>query len=204
MSMQPTSSPGAGFASPVIAAQSVFRAVMNAMARPGLVETLPDVVPGVAAMSCGVAAIVLALTDHDAPVWLDAKLSETRDVADWIRFRTGAPIVVDPEQSAFALIAEGAAMPDLASFALGTDEYPDRSTTLVIQVSDLTDGSPLTLSGPGIQGNSICRAQALPANIAGQLKANRALFPRGVDLILACGAQIVAIPRSTRVDAQGA
>ena len=35
-------------------------------------------------------------------------------------------------------------------FALGTSEYPDRSTTLVLQVDRFGGGEGLSLAGPGI------------------------------------------------------
>jgi alpha-D-ribose 1-methylphosphonate 5-triphosphate synthase subunit PhnH len=40
---------------------------------------------------------------------------------------------------------------------------------------------------------------ALPADFAARMQANRASFPLGVDLVLICGAQLVALPRSTHV-----
>ncbi|MGL4556587.1 MAG: phosphonate C-P lyase system protein PhnH [Afipia sp.] len=35
------------------------------------------------------------------------------------------------------------------------------------------------------------------------MQANRALFPRGVDLLLVCGSELVALPRSAHVAAGG-
>ena len=61
-------------------------------------------------------------------------LSRCRAVAEWIRFHTGARVTADPQQAAFAIIAEPAQALPFDRFALGTAEYPDRSTTLVLQV----------------------------------------------------------------------
>jgi alpha-D-ribose 1-methylphosphonate 5-triphosphate synthase subunit PhnH len=36
-------------------------------------------------------------------------------------------------------------------------------------------------------------------DFAKRLRANRELFPRGVDLVLVAGAQVAALPRSVRV-----
>lgn len=197
--------PGAGFADPVLASQSVFRGVMDALARPGSIQTLPVnvAVSGPGAMSPGVAALVLALADHDTPIWLDPSLAAS-ETANWLRFHTGAPLADDVAKCVFALIGDGRTMPPLTQFALGSDEYPDRSATPIVQVETLTEGPPLVLSGPGIRGTTICRAGGLPANIAEQLATNRTLFPRGVDLVLVCGTQLISIPRSTRVVMQGA
>ena len=81
------------------------------------------------------AAIALALFDHDTPVWLDAALAAAPDVAAWLRFRTGAPIVTEPDAAAFALVCDPRGLPPFEEFNLGTAEYPDRSTTIILQVA---------------------------------------------------------------------
>lgn len=85
-------------------------------------------------MMRGTAAIALTLFDHDTPLWLDARMHETSDVVKWLKFHTGAPVVQDSSIASFALISDGGALPSLERFALGTSEYPDRSTTLILQV----------------------------------------------------------------------
>lgn len=193
------SSLGAGFANPVPSSQAVFRQVMNALARPGLVQAMTEIVSAPSPMMPATAVTALTLFDNDTPIWLDADFSSQADIASWLRFQTGAPLTNDASASAFALIQSGAALSNFEYFAQGTPEYPDRSTTLIVQVDTLTDGSELVLSGPGISGTSLIRAGVLPSDFAQRLQANRAQFPRGVDLLLVCGAQLVALPRSTHV-----
>ena len=91
-------------------------------------------------MSGEAAAIAFALFDHDTPVWLDAALAAAPDVAAWLRFRTGAPIVTDQAAAAFALVSEPARLPPFDEFNLGTAEYPDRSTTIILQVAGFAQG----------------------------------------------------------------
>jgi len=191
-----------GFADKVLSAQSTFRAVMDAMARPGSVKQALAAVGAPEPMMQGTAAIALTLFDHDTPIWLDAKMSGTFGVAKWLKFHSGAPVVDDPAICSFALIGNGAALPDLSSFALGTSEYPDRSTTLILQVDSLTDVSAYELHGPGIDGIAILRAMIAPGDLFDRLTINEALFPRGVDVVLVSGDSIVAIPRSTRLMAK--
>jgi alpha-D-ribose 1-methylphosphonate 5-triphosphate synthase subunit PhnH len=193
---------GTGFANPVQSSQIVFRAVMNAMARPGSVHTIAETVRAPSVMMSATAAVALALFDHDTPVWLDQDFASVADMASWLRFQTGAPLTADASQAAFALLAKGAAMPVFEAFALGTPEYPDRSTTLVVQVETLTAGDEFTLSGPGIQGASSLRAGTLPADFVARMQANRGLFPLGVDLLLVSGNDLVALPRSVHVAAK--
>jgi alpha-D-ribose 1-methylphosphonate 5-triphosphate synthase subunit PhnH len=193
----------AGFADKVLSAQSTFRSVMEAMARPGSVQRVTASVGTPPRMMRGTAALALTLFDHDTPIWLDAEMSETIDVARWLKFHSGAPIVTDPSISAFALIADAAALPDLSAFALGSSEYPDRSTTLILQVKSLTQGPAYELRGPGIDGVAVLNASFEQKDFFDRLAINATLFPRGIDVVLVADDAIVAIPRTTRLAAHG-
>ena len=85
----------AGFADKVLSAQSTFRSVMSAMARPGSVHRIAAIAGTPAAMMRGAAAIALTLFDHDTPIWLDPAMSETSDVSKWLKFHTSAPVIAD-------------------------------------------------------------------------------------------------------------
>ena len=187
-----------GFADPVFDAQRTFRAVMAAMARPGRIVALASDLAPPAPMTPALAALALTLADQDTPVWLDAPLAAVPDVAAFLRFHAGAPIVADPAAAAFALVSDPRAMPPFEVFAQGSDAYPDRSATLLVQVERFT-GASLTLAGPGIAGTTTFAASPLPADFAERLKANRAMFPRGVDLVLCAADRIAALPRSVRL-----
>lgn len=192
----------AGFADKVSSAQSTFRAVMDAMARPGSVQRI-DAISGVAApMMRGSAAIALTLFDQDTPVWLDAAMSATSDVAKWIRFHTGAPVIAGASVCSFALIADAKTMPGFDTFSFGTGEYPDRSTTVIVQIGSLTDGPSYELRGPGIDGVTTMRATVGLPDLLDRLALNATLFPRGIDLVLVADDAIVAIPRTTRLVAK--
>jgi alpha-D-ribose 1-methylphosphonate 5-triphosphate synthase subunit PhnH len=193
----------AGFVDKVLSAQSTFRSVMDAMARPGSVQRIAAATGTPAAMMRGTAAIALTLFDHDTPVWLDPPMSETSDVSKWLKFHTGAPIVGDSSICSFAVIGDPRALPALDRFAVGSNEYPDRSTTLILQVESLTQGSALELRGPGIEGTAVLQAAIQPADLLERLSINAALFPRGIDVVLVHDDTIVAIPRTTRITAKG-
>ena len=193
----------AGFADKVLSAQTTFRSVVDAMARPGSVRRIVSAAGTPAAMMRGTAAIALTLFDHDTPLWLDPRMSETSDVAKWLKFHTGAPVIADSSISSFALIGEARALPALDRFAFGTNEYPDRSTTLILEVASLTDGPAFELSGPGIDGTTVLQAAIQPPNLFERLAINATLFPRGIDLVLVADDAIVAIPRTTRLVARG-
>jgi alpha-D-ribose 1-methylphosphonate 5-triphosphate synthase subunit PhnH len=193
----------AGFADKVLSAQSTFRSVMDAMARPGMIQRIDAPVGVPAPMMRGTAAIALTLFDHDTPVWLDAAMAATPDVGKWIKFHASAPLVVDSSVCSFALIGGIDRLPTLQRFALGSNDYPDRSTTLIVQVASLTQGSAFELRGPGIDGTAELRCRLAP-DLLERLALNQALFPRGIDIVLVADDSIVAIPRTTRLVAKGA
>jgi len=193
----------AGFADKVLSAQATFRLVMDAMARPGKVRQLTKSVGAPSGLMHGTAAIALTLFDHDTPIWLDRTMAATSDVAKWLKFHSGAPVIADSSVCSFALVGLGNEMPALDRFSLGSNEYPDRSTTLILQVESLTEGRGYELCGPGIDGTAILQASIEPADLFEQLAVNAKLFPRGLDVVLVHDDAVVAIPRSTRLVGKG-
>jgi alpha-D-ribose 1-methylphosphonate 5-triphosphate synthase subunit PhnH len=192
----------AGFADKVLSAQNTFRSVMDAMARPGSVHCIASASGTPPGMMRGTAAIALTLFDHDTPLWLDPRMAEVPEVAKWLKFHTSAPVIADSSICTFALIGNPAALPALEKFSLGSNEYPDRSTTLILQVESLREGLALELSGPGIDGTSVLQATIEPPDLFARLAINAALFPRGIDVVLVADDAIVAIPRTTRLVAE--
>jgi alpha-D-ribose 1-methylphosphonate 5-triphosphate synthase subunit PhnH len=182
-----------------LASQAVFRTVMEAMARPGQARPLPSRLAAPPPLSPAAAAVALTLLDYETPFWLDQGLAAAREVAAWFRFHTGAPLTADPAQATFAFVSDPAAQPAFAAFAAGSLEYPDRSTTLVLQVASFDHGDVLTLAGPGIAGTRAFCAVPLPPDFRARLIANREMFPRGLDLILVTPDAVAALPRSVRV-----
>ena len=191
-----------GFADKVSSAQTTFRAVMDAMARPGSVQRITSIAGTPRGMMHGTAAMALTLFDHDTPLWLDPHMSESPEVAKWLKFHTSAPIVTDSSICSFALIGDAGELHALDRFSFGSNEYPDRSTTLILQVDSLREGPAFELSGPGIEGAAILRASIAPQDLFARLAINASLFPRGIDVVLVADDTIVAIPRTTRLVAK--
>ena len=90
---------------------------------------------------------------------------------------------------------------------MGTDEYPDRSTTLIIAV-----GEPRPCFRHAADAAAGTRHRDLPQTIAPnvQMRAtfveqwadNRAKFPRGVDVIFVADGHVAGLPRTTRIGEQ--
>lgn len=187
-----------GFSDPVFQSQDAFRRIMDAFARPGSVCDLSGFADAPAPLSPAAAALILTLADADASVFLDGA-NDDGAAAAWIRFQTGAAIVCEPGDAAFAVLAPGCDPASWQRFALGTDTYPDRSTTLILAVDALDGGPALRLSGPGIETEVLLAPRGLPTGFLQARRANAGLFPRGQDLVLVAGMALAALPRTTRI-----
>jgi alpha-D-ribose 1-methylphosphonate 5-triphosphate synthase subunit PhnH len=191
-----------GFAAPVRDSQAAFRALLDAMARPGtiVVPRAPPAPPS--PLPPAMAAVALVLVDRDTPLWIDAG-QDGGEAVEWIRFHCGCRLVPQPEEAAFVFVTCPQRMPAHARLRAGTDEYPDTSATLVVSVDALGSGEVLRLTGPGIDGATTLRVGGLPDRFVAERAENHRLFPRGVDAILVAGERLAALPRSTAVVRQG-
>ena len=173
-----------GFADPARDGARAFRAILDAMARPGRIVTVADAsAPG---LSDAAAAVLLTLCDADTPVHLAVP-----EAAAWLAFHCGAPHA-DKAGCAFA-VGQWDALAPLDPYPVGTPDYPDRSAMLVVEMAALSEDGP-TLTGPGIRDTA---RLSLPDPEA--LRANAARFPLGLDLILCAGDRLACLPRSTRI-----
>jgi alpha-D-ribose 1-methylphosphonate 5-triphosphate synthase subunit PhnH len=188
----------AGLADPVLDSQRIFRSVLEAMAHPGRVVALGGLPEAPRGLHPAAVALCLTLVDFETPLWLDPP-ARRPEVLDGLRFRCGCPIVEEPGRARFGLIVDPQQMPPLEAFDGGTDDYPDRSATLVVQVGALVAGAGKRLRGPGIPEEARLEAEGLPGRFWTELSDNRARFPRGVDVVLAAPAALAALPRTTRV-----
>jgi alpha-D-ribose 1-methylphosphonate 5-triphosphate synthase subunit PhnH len=189
-----------GLADPVLDSQRIFRIVLDAMAHPGRVLTLPTLREHPWPLTAGAAAVCLALLDFETPLWLDRQAA-TGEVIEYLRFHCGVPMVATPEAAVFALVTDAEAMPSLDAFASGSDEYPDRSTTLIVQVRALQPGAGRRMTGPGIDGEARLVVEGLPERFWPMWLRNNTYFPRGVDAILTAGVQVAALPRTVGSEA---
>ena len=182
-----------GFADPAIQSSHAFRSVMEAMARPGTIQSITGAIPP-APLSIAAGTLLLTLCDTDTPVYLAGE-ADSDAVRTWLAFHTGAPLC-GPSHCMFAVGTWDALSP-LSSYPIGTPEYPDRSATLIVQCAELVNEGAI-LRGPGIKTQSTLSLPDVQA-----FQNNHALFPLGLDFILTCDTELAAIPRSTRVSMPG-
>jgi alpha-D-ribose 1-methylphosphonate 5-triphosphate synthase subunit PhnH len=173
-------------------AQRTFRAVLDALARPGVPAALPraDGVP---------AALLpaLALTDLDTPACvLDAEES----AGGWAGALTtatsapGTPLGAARLVTALRPLAPG----ELGTVRTGSASAPEDAALVVLAVPALVGGAPLTLSGPGVPGARVIAPRGCPPDLITARAATA--FPAGPDLLLvAPDGAVLGLPRSTRI-----
>jgi alpha-D-ribose 1-methylphosphonate 5-triphosphate synthase subunit PhnH len=189
---------GTGFADPVLESQAAFRSCLTALATPGTLVNLGaglDAMPG---LHPAAGALLLSLLDQDVRLWLSPGVA-TAQVATSLKFHTGCSLAASPGEADFALVAGAEELPPLEAFSAGSQEYPERSATVVIQVPEILDAG-WRLTGPGIRGEAGLSIPSLGAEFLADWERNRARFPRGVDLYIASGDRLCGLPRTTRIE----
>jgi alpha-D-ribose 1-methylphosphonate 5-triphosphate synthase subunit PhnH len=198
---------GHSFAQPVAASQQCFRALLQAMSRPGRVQALPPAaLQGLQPPGLGPAltAVLLTLLDAEVQLWLDPRL-DAAGAAAFLRFHTGVKFAARRDEAAFvALPAEQASAALWRQLRLGSDAAPQDGATLIVEVPALmpapaVPGQTLCLRGPGIQDTHRLVVAGLNAAFWQARAALAAEFPRGVDLLLCSGDHLAALPRTTQV-----
>lgn len=171
--------------------QWVFRRLLEAFSYPGRVASVarPDQAPALSLILATLVDAEVALADPQGLIAAD----------DWRRLgaRREAP------ETAHFIVARGDLAPAFAP-PLGTLESPELGATVVLRVGSLGEGSPLALSGPGIDGATRLAVGGLdPAWLARRAVWNAA-FPMGIDVILVDGTRLAVLPRTTRIEFEGA
>lgn len=188
-----------GLPNPAHNSQTLFRQILEATSYVGRIETLDLPLTPPAGLGAAAGALVLVLVDNDVELWLSASLRE--EITPWVRFHCGAPVLAgDTLDTAFALLAQGDALPPLKTARLADPERPDISTTVIVECTALTGGRKLRATGPGIQGEIVIAPAGLPENLLKEWQALRLYLPVGVDLFLTAGNQLMALPRYTRIE----
>jgi alpha-D-ribose 1-methylphosphonate 5-triphosphate synthase subunit PhnH len=196
---------GPGFADPVFESQAAFRCCLAALATPGTVVNLGAGLETVPGLDAAAGALLLSLLDQDTSIWLSPGVAAPA-VATRLKFHTGCSLAASPGEADFALVARADELPPLDAFNAGSQEYPERSATVVLQVPAILNSGwrdvevGWRLSGPGIHGEARLSIPALGDAFLGQWELNRVRFPRGVDLYVSSGERLCGLPRTTRIE----
>ena len=189
--------PAPGFTDPVHDSQAVFRLMLESLSRPGKIIPMKVAVPAPTGVLPETAAIALTLFDTDTAVWLQ---DGSPALLDYLGFHCGCPVSATPGDATFAVITDIGSCPAISAFNPGTPEYPDRSSTLIIQVGSLAGRIARRITGPGIREAEHIAIAELPSTFWRSVESNHALYPCGVDMIFVAPGAILGLPRSTRLE----
>ncbi|MCX7348965.1 MAG: phosphonate C-P lyase system protein PhnH [Alphaproteobacteria bacterium] len=186
-----------GFLDVAMQSAHAFRAIMQAVARPGRVLELGSDLEAPDPLLSSAAAVALTLCDFQTPIWLAPEL-RNENVIHYLRFHAGAPVTDEPGKAQFLFAMAGETWPAPALLMQGTHEYPDRSATLVIQVAGFAPGD-VVLSGPGILSSEPFGVAGVNTSFWAAMVENHARFPIGIDVIFAAPGLVAALPRATEI-----
>ncbi|MDF1579808.1 MAG: phosphonate C-P lyase system protein PhnH [Desulfuromonadales bacterium] len=169
--------------------QQLFRALLNAMARPGSRES--NVIPADGeAIGLPVLAVLV-----DAAVTL-ADPHQLLRKSDWSLLQAAEKSA----DTADYIFCDGNRAPEFSP-KLGTLTGPEQSATLIVSVSGLNSVTTrLKLKGPGIAESTTLVIDGLDPAWIHAREDWVCEFPLGVDLILVSETQLAAIPRTTNVE----
>jgi alpha-D-ribose 1-methylphosphonate 5-triphosphate synthase subunit PhnH len=178
----------------------LFRSILGCFSKPAIAAKLTTPSDAPLPLLPSTAALALTLFDYQTPVWLSAELN-TDAVRKFIRFHTGAAITAKVGEAGFAIMTTDEANSDWPQFNLGTHTYPDRSTTVIVQVSSFSEGVSVQVSGPGLQAPVSLQVESASADFWKRVQNSHNQFPIGLDVILASPQHMVALPRSSLINA---
>lgn len=178
----------------VHASQRAFRALLDALARPGL-PTLVDAPSGVPA------ALVpaLALADVDLTVCVlgggNPRWEEVVSIA------TGAR-AVELEQADLVVALRAPTPDEVRSVRRGRADAPEQSAWLALGCEAIGRGPvQIELRGPGVPDARAVAVAGVPAEVFDALVGINRSFPAGVDTFLvAADGTVVGIPRSSSIE----
>lgn len=204
--------------------QAVFRALLDAFARPGTVTCLPssvvDRVPPALAPVLALADVdvTVAVVEHPVdddrsaaePRWgrivaaaTGARTSAVESAAMVVAIAPPAPEVLRHLMRGSAAAPEQGTRLTIACRALLTDDDlvapDDRGTVAAAQVR-----SSVLLSGPGVDGSARVTALGIERAVFETIAAANDTFPAGVDTwLVADDGRVVGIPRSSTIEISG-
>jgi alpha-D-ribose 1-methylphosphonate 5-triphosphate synthase subunit PhnH len=180
--------------------QRIYRLMLDALARPGKILTLPrlDVYPP-HSLTGHAAGLAFTLLDAETTF---AVLPANGYWQDYLAINTGAR-PVEADRAEFVVVAGGEYAPQIASLNRGSLLSPEQGATLFVLVGGIAAagaGIRLTLTGPGIKDCATMAVDGLNiANLDNILLLNQE-YPLGVDTYFTDPrGNLAALPRSTSV-----
>lgn len=176
---------------PVHDTRTCFRALVDAMSRPGTIHELQTPPAD--------HAVLATLVDHEVTLYTtDEEISEALA-------REGR-LSEAPRSEAAIVHATESTDGGVRELTRGTRKEPSGGATIVYRVDGLFVGDEaqeeltLELQGPGVPGRRTLAVDGFPAAEARALADAQSSYPRGVDAVLATEYTIAALPRSVNME----
>ncbi|GCE48967.1 alpha-D-ribose 1-methylphosphonate 5-triphosphate synthase subunit PhnH [Thermosporothrix hazakensis] len=193
---------------------SVFRHILDSLARPGKLTQLPyphhlgepPRTPSSTIANFYALGALLTLLDREVSfavaehgVWQ----SRDTEIVQWLALRSGASLA-EPSDAHFVLFCDGSSDSQLLQLNEGTLLEPEESATAIYCVTALDTEIPgpimLELSGPGIETTHTVSITGLDRLEIAHIVATRQRYPLGVDIYLIDeNGRCLGLPRTTRL-----
>jgi alpha-D-ribose 1-methylphosphonate 5-triphosphate synthase subunit PhnH len=174
---------------PVHDTRGTFRALCDAMSRPGTVRAVP--------VEPADYAVLATLVDHEVT-------THTDDEAIIDAFASQGRLTAAAPDTADVVHARGVPSWDVRDCERGSLLEPSEGATVVYRVGLLDDapesgGTAVTVTGPGVDGERRF-AVGLPADELAAIATAQSEYPRGVDVVFAAESAVAALPRSVELE----
>jgi alpha-D-ribose 1-methylphosphonate 5-triphosphate synthase subunit PhnH len=177
---------------PVHDTRACFRALVDAMSRPGIVAESPT--------EPADHAVFATLVDHEVSCFTpDETLRTTLE-------NEGRLTEADRPEACIVHAPDPAECP-VGDLTKGSLKEPSHGATVVYRVEDLAQEpetgqteTTLVISGPGVQGHRRLGIDGFAPTDAQALADAQSSYPRGVDAVLTTDRAIAALPRSVDLE----
>ncbi|KAF5415878.1 MAG: phosphonate C-P lyase system protein PhnH [Euryarchaeota archaeon] len=180
----------------VFDSQRIFRSLLDAMANPGRIITLPDIRIKTPVANRYPLLLLMTLLDHEVSFCV---LDQGTQVTEYLKTNTGSK-ESRLKNSDFILVCGGSSHGLIPGARVGTLEYPDESATVIYDTGSVgadREDIFLELSGPGIVDKRMIGVSGIEQTEIEDVLAMQD-YPLGLDLIFSDNAgRMACIPRST-------
>lgn len=176
---------------PIHDTRECFRAIVDAMSRPGTVAESPT--------DPADHAVLSTLVDHEVTCFTPDEAIRTALENE------GRLTAVEAEQASIVHAPNPNECP-VRDLTRGSLKEPSDGATVVYRVAGLesspdeSTGTMLVLSGPGVPERRHLNVDGFTPSDARRLAAAQSSYPRGIDAVLTTNQSIAAIPRSVDLE----
>lgn len=182
--------------------QSVYRKVLNSMARPGVIEILEEQKKIDIEVSCNKGTFLVMLMLLDGEVSFNIVSEKSEEITSLISQMTYSK-QKNLEEADYIFVLEDASERNLAEVyklaKIGTLVDPHKSATIIAEVDYINNDDDLELSGPGIKDKKSLSISGNNKWIKERELKNKE-YPLGVDAIyIDKEYKVVSLPRTTKI-----